>query len=886
MKSGDRRAPGAAVVALATALAYALVGFVALQLAIPPSYASAVYPSTGIALAAALVFGRPGLLGAALGAFVVNAGLSAARAQLAPEGLLVGAAVGLAAALQAGLGRALILRFVAQPLTLAEPRDLLRFFALGAPLACVVSPTLSTAALVATGVVPAGLAASTWGTWWVGDTLGVLVGAPIVLALIGRPRSEWAPRARVVALPMVLALALLAVAALWVIRTHEARVRAAFERDAFSLSDRLDAELRHVTDALLGVHGALDGRPPPQPDEFARIARPWLDQQPFIVAIGYSERVARAEVPAFEARAAAEGPVADYRVFDRPDDSGTPPSRYEVVAIRLIEPLEPNRAALGVNALSIRAARRAIERSAATGETAATAGFRLTQAVDDETGIVLYRALHHGQPTDDRTRREAFRGVVFLTLRLDAMLAQLFRAAPPYLRWCLLDDDPGAERARLAGPPGCEAAPPQALSFTRQRAIGPRVLAWRVDAAADAVPGLGEGAGWLFSVIGLAATALLGAMLLLVSGRQRRIEAAVAARTLDLERTSQALRESQERLRNIVDHVPIGIVYTDGQGLVREANPALLGLCGYPGVPRPEPRLQDCVWPADRETVQGLVDRLQAPGTPPLSARVRLTTALGEPRPVQLSLSALRGADGRPQRLVGVVEDIGEKLALEASERAREQAEAASRAKSEFVGRMSHELRTPLNAMLGFAQLLGRDRAPALAAHQLRWAGQIQDAGWHLLAMINDTLDLSIIESGALRLELRALDPAPLVQATLPLLAAAAERRQVVLEPPRFAPGAGRLRGDETRLRQILTNLLSNAVKYNVPGGRVAVEVAPAPDHAVEIAVHDTGLGLTPSQAEALFQPFNRLGREARGSRAPASGWRSAGGSRSRWAAR
>jgi signal transduction histidine kinase/ActR/RegA family two-component response regulator len=231
---------------------------------------------------------------------------------------------------------------------------------------------------------------------------------------------------------------------------------------------------------------------------------------------------------------------------------------------------------------------------------------------------------------------------------------------------------------------------------------------------------------------------------------------------------------------------------------------------------------------------------------------------------VQLALTTQRDERGELRRLIGVAEDITEHLQLEASERAREQAEAASRAKTEFVGRMSHELRTPLNAVLGFAQLLGRDTQSPLSEHQQRWAGQIQDAGWHLLNLINDTLDLSMIESGSLRLTPSALDPLALLEATLPLVASAAERRRVEVSAPVVQPDTGMLRGDETRVLQILTNLLSNAVKYNLPEGRVDVQVRRlAATEEVEFEVRDTGLGLSAAQAQSLFEPFNRLGRES-----------------------
>src|SRR5437764_12542545 len=134
---------------------------------------------------------------------------------------------------------------------------------------------------------------------------------------------------------------------------------------------------------------------------------------------------------------------------------------------------------------------------------------------------------------------------------------------------------------------------------------------------------------------------------------------------------------------------------------------------------------------------------------------------------VRSTVSLLRDANNEPWRIVGAVEDITEHLRLAEAERARERAEAPNRAKSDFLSRMSHELRTPLNAMLGFAQLLELDQRHPIDEAQRPWVAQIQSAGWHLLEMINDVLDLSRIESGNLRLQTDTLDLVELVEASV-----------------------------------------------------------------------------------------------------------------------
>jgi PAS domain S-box-containing protein len=205
----------------------------------------------------------------------------------------------------------------------------------------------------------------------------------------------------------------------------------------------------------------------------------------------------------------------------------------------------------------------------------------------------------------------------------------------------------------------------------------------------------------------------------------------------------------------------------------------------------------------------------------------------------------------------GYFEDVTEALTVEHAHQRRAAAEAANRAKTEFLSRMSHELRTPLNAVLGFAQLLEVDPAATLAPEQRRRVTLIREAGDHLLAMINDLLDLTSIEAGRLTLQMEAVALDALLVDCLAMLQAAAARDAVTMALI-CAPGLV-VRADRTRLRQVLLNLLSNAIKYNRRGGRVDVHVARSEAGAVSVDVADTGVGLSAPEIAQLFQPFNRL---------------------------
>ena len=247
----------------------------------------------------------------------------------------------------------------------------------------------------------------------------------------------------------------------------------------------------------------------------------------------------------------------------------------------------------------------------------------------------------------------------------------------------------------------------------------------------------------------------------------------------------------------------------------------------------------------------------------------RYVTQAGEVVWVRATVSLLRDADNAPWRIVGVVEDITEHLRLEEAERAREAAEASNPAKSEFLSRMSHELRTPLNAMLGFAQLLEIDRRHPLTPAQRPWVAQIQQAGWHLLEMINDVLDLSRIESGNLRLQMTTLDLAELVGVD----GAGRQRRRGAASASARTWRPAPRRSSATRPGSSRSSSTCSATPSSTTS-TAAVSTSPAlttPD-GVEISVTDTGLGMTPAQMEELSSRSTVWGELPR-CKAPASAW-------------
>jgi PAS domain S-box-containing protein len=277
----------------------------------------------------------------------------------------------------------------------------------------------------------------------------------------------------------------------------------------------------------------------------------------------------------------------------------------------------------------------------------------------------------------------------------------------------------------------------------------------------------------------------------------------------------------------------------------------IVGRAPSRGVPRRNEWLSEVIHPDDRERMRHAHAELRATQDVTVEHEYRIVRPDGAVRWLVSRARNEKREGGSVQFGIAIdVTDRQEKLV----------AQRESQAKSEFLARMSHELRTPLNAVLGFAQLLRLE--PALAATPAYdKVLHIQSAGEHLLSLINDVLDLSSLESGEVRLDLRPVPLAGVLQEASALVEPAARAAGVSLQ---VDDTAAVVHADRIRMRQVVLNLLSNAVKYNTARGHVRVSAGERGDETW-LAVTDTGRGMTRQQLAHLFEPFNRLGVEREG---------------------
>lgn len=227
---------------------------------------------------------------------------------------------------------------------------------------------------------------------------------------------------------------------------------------------------------------------------------------------------------------------------------------------------------------------------------------------------------------------------------------------------------------------------------------------------------------------------------------------------------------------------------------------------------------------------------------------------------VESTIAPFMDALGSPYQYVAIRTDITQRKQVELDlQHAKETAETANRAKSEFLSRMSHELRTPLNAILGFGQLLESDPDEPLTASQEENVEQILKAGWHLLELVNEVLDLARIEAGKMRLHMADVRASEVIEECLDLITPLAAERQILVHDEISACLPHLVRADRIRLKQVILNYLSNAVKYNRQGGAITLKCEHRPLNVLRLNVIDTGPGIPADMMGQLFEPFNRL---------------------------
>jgi signal transduction histidine kinase/ActR/RegA family two-component response regulator/sensor domain CHASE-containing protein len=509
-------------------------GKLALLLAVPPGYASPIFPPAGIAVAAMLIGGPATLPWTFLGSLLLNVWIGHAGNNEPVETWLAPAVVIAAASmLQAAIGGAVLRRAVGDPAALDNGRDLSRFLLLS-PVICLTSATLSLSGLSALGAVQLPDLMTSWVAWWIGDTLGVLVVLPLMFVIAGEPRSLWRSRAGPVALPMLLFFALFVAIFVRVSGWEHDESLLEFRLLSQEIVDKIHAGLAEQEIFLEQLERSFSRPAPLSRTDFGHLAKNLLRRFPTIQAVKWAPRIDFSQRAAFEEAQQAELPGFEIREVDPAGQRRRAAERDRYYPVTYVEPLKGNEHIVGFDLFSEAGRKTAVDETNNTGRVTATPPIRLVQETGDQPGILLLFAVRDG-PNGP--------GVVSVALRMSTFVTGIAAPVSRMLKVRLLDV--GQDKALYSGfsPPAGGAS-----SYKDTFAFGGRHYRTDTVPSASYLEQHRRWQSWAALVAGVISTGFLGALLLLGTGYARRIERVVDERTRDLKAINQRLQlEVKER---------------------------------------------------------------------------------------------------------------------------------------------------------------------------------------------------------------------------------------------------------------------------------------------------------------------------------------------------
>jgi len=808
------------------ALAFLITGRLAMLLAIPPGFVSAIFPPVGVALAAVLIWGYPLLLGVFLGSTLLNLSLAVASVtQLGWQHLPVACGIALGTTVQCLCACWLIRRFIGFPNPLTADRSIMLLLLIGGPLTCLLSASAGTAVLYAHQIITPGQTLFSWWSWWIGDSIGVLIATPLMFIAFARPREIWRSRIGTVGLPLLLSCVLMVVLFFRTSADEQSRLQQRFHEQAKLMVQSIKSAIALHTSSVEPIERLFAASSSVSSSDFAIFVDPLVRDYPGIRAVSWNARVTAAQRPTFEAEMRTNGD-AGFAISERnaSNQLAAAAKRADYFPVTFIEPLAENRRAVGYDVSSETLRNSAMQVARDQGSATLTAPLALIQDKVQKTGMLLFYPVYTSAkpPTSVTARQQSLRGYVVAVLHIgDVIDAALSAYRPDSFQLQVTDISGAAAQAVYSKVSSAIPAYAKPLVWQEDFDVGGRSFSIEILPSERFISAQSSLQPWAILAGGLLLCSLLGGFLLSVTGRAEHVRQLVRQRTLELS--------------GILDNAAEAILIFDSAGQIDRANAAAQQLFGYS-----ERQFRalpiGTMLPVLQHSIQPLLQSWQ--GRP-----VETTGLTATRNPLELEVSLSNYVLPERTWYICLLHDISERKKVE-------------RLKREFVATVSHELRTPLTSIKGSLELVNAGvlgQVPPAAGKMLNLA---QQNTARLVALVNDILDIEKLELGETNL---LLQPAELrQQLELALLhnqgyaanfavSLSLDLQQLPIQVPVLV--------NEQRLQQVLSNLISNAVKFSAPGSPVQI-VAAIKDNSVLVKVCDQGPGIPAEFHTRIFQKF------------------------------
>lgn len=547
---------------LLIALLYVLLGKAALILAIPPGYASAIFPPAGMAVTLTFMFGAQPLPGIFIGSALLSGWAAYSGAPETLLTLLPALTIAGSSTLQAAAGGWLLKRVLGYPVAFDHLAQLFRFL-LTSPVICLIGSSLSVTGLYLAGIVPKEAFGENWEAWWIGDTLGIVLMLPLIMIMAGEPRALWWSRRITVAVPMLLSFSFFVLVFVKVNQWEQSTSLREFYRASRDTLDELHLKLEQERTLLLGLQSLFSESSAPQvtPQEFMAYTQEILSNFPALQTLEWAPRVSLEDRKRFEQ---AQKKIIPGFIIHEMDGTGKmlrAATRADYYPIVYINPLAGNEPALGLDMSSASGRSSALMQSIRTGLPVATAPIRLVQTPTIQDGLLVFQSV---------TEREEPRGAVLIVLKMKDFINATLHPDQQELYLRLVDED--ARTALYDNFPQDASTTP----FSQYFSFGTRHYRMETIPTPHYLARHHGWQSWGVLAMGMFGTGVLGALLLLGTGYAARVAAQVELKTAEL-------RKSESRFQHLFErHASPMLLINPETALIVSANDAAVRFYGYP----------------------------------------------------------------------------------------------------------------------------------------------------------------------------------------------------------------------------------------------------------------------------------------------------------------
>ncbi|MDH5301793.1 MAG: CHASE domain-containing protein [Gammaproteobacteria bacterium] len=804
-------------------VSYAIAGKLALMLALPPGYATAIFPSAGIAITALLLWGNRLWPGIFFGSLLLNIWVGSDQGPLTMSGWAFAVSAGVGATLQALVGAWLVKRFVGFPTALSKEWDIIKFMLVAGPLPCLLNATFGVGALYATGVISQSEIEFSWFTWWAGDTIGVLIAAPLMLIAFAHPRKLWWGRRTVVAIPSLLALSAVIGLFYMASKVEQEKIESNFTSIANDTHEKMRASFKSYLDSVAYIERFFSSSQQISREDFRTFVDFTLANKPGIQGLSWNPLILNNQRDQFEKSVRQEG-FADFQITERDSSKALirAGERDEYVAVQFIEPMQGNEGAFGFDVASNPARQSTLIQARDSGKAMATPRITLVQESVEQAGFLIFQPVYRGSSDTTEQRKNALKGFAVGVFRVGDIIDVTLKSQYKDDIIVSIDDVDNGKFVHMYGPQDVTGR----ILLEDSLDIGGRkwvVRYWPTPSYLAAHRGWQS---WGVLAIGLLFTSLMGAFLLAMTGRSYSVENLVQRRTAEL--------------RGILSTAIETIITLDASGKVESVNPAGEALFGYSSNELTGKSILGVI--PDLFSASG--DNTGTAKTLSLASERRDTYAVkkdGSKIPIEMAVSAVSLVDRTI--FTAIIHDLTERKKV-------------NRMKDEFVSTVSHELRTPLTSISGsLGLILGGvlDNEPDKIQHMMKIAAENCE---RLTRLVNNLLTFNKITLSENSLNLRIMPVNALIDHALVVNQGYAAKYGVSFN---WTPVDNdiNVNVDEDKMIQVLSNILSNAVKYSPTAGAVVVSVRPSATE-VRISIADSGPGIPVEFQQKVFERFSQ----------------------------